>query len=356
MLALSRSPLSDEDYREVLREWVDRSSRRGAIRPGNVEAICRRHPLLLRRLQQIRGVYQKVKEALTDYDRTRGTGATGSFISATAPSDYTRHHPQSRGLRACTGIHRRHRFGPRSSSKNRSGATSIPPGSLNQEVSAVFSEDQVYRIDHYLGKETVQNLMVFRFANGIFEPLWNRQYVDNVQITAAEDIGVGTRGGYYEQAGALRDMIQNHMMQLLTLVAMEPPPDFAPNSVRDEKAKVLRSIRPFTPAEARANSVRAQYGPGFIGGKPVPGYLDEKDVAPHIPHRDIRSDPVCHRQLALGRCPLLRAHREEPLQAGHGNRHHVPLHAAPDFRGGRRRSVPTPTSSRCAYSRTKGSR
>jgi len=150
---------------------------------------------------------------------------------------------------------------------------------LNREVGAVFSEEQVYRIDHYLGKETVQNLLVFRFANGIFEPIWNRQYIDNIQITAAEDIGVGSRGGYYEEAGALRDMIQNHMLQLLTLVAMEPPTDFAPNSVRDEKTKVLRSIRPLRPEEVEGSAVRGQYGPGFSRGKPVQGYLGEKGVA-----------------------------------------------------------------------------
>jgi len=145
----------------------------------------------------------------------------------------------------------------------------------------VFQEDQVYRMDHYLGKETVQNILVFRFANGIFEPIWNRQYVDHVQITVAENIGVGTRGAYYEEAGALRDMIQNHIMQLLTLVAMEPPSDFEPNSVRDEKVKVLRSARRFSPQEVDAISVRGRYDRGFIGGREVPAYLEEKGVAPN---------------------------------------------------------------------------
>jgi len=151
---------------------------------------------------------------------------------------------------------------------------------LNRVVAEQFQEEHVYRIDHYLGKETVQNLLVFRFANGIFEPLWNRQYVDSIQITAAEDIGVGTRASYYEQAGALRDMIQNHVLQLLTLVAMEPPPDFTAKSIRDEKIKVLRSIRPISHGEVAAASVRGQYGRGFISGKPVPAYREEKGVSP----------------------------------------------------------------------------
>jgi glucose-6-phosphate 1-dehydrogenase len=138
----------------------------------------------------------------------------------------------------------------------------------------------VYRIDHYLGKETVQNLMVFRFANSIFEPLWNRQHVHHVQITAAESVGVEHRGKYYEEAGVVRDMFQNHLLQLLTLTAMEPPVTFSADAVRDEKVKVLRAIRPIIPAVMHDYSVRGQYGPGTIDGKPVPGYRQEPDVAP----------------------------------------------------------------------------
>ncbi len=278
VLALARSELSDEAYREVLREWVDRSSEEGRSDPETWKPFAEGIRYISANYTDP-GTYPKIKEALAEFDRTRGTGVNRIFYLATAPSDYA----GIIGNLGNSGLARERADGAGSVRiiiEKPFGRDLESARQLNQEVSAVFSEDQVYRIDHYLGKETVQNLMVFRFANGIFEPLWNRQYVDNVQITAAEDIGVGTRGGYYEQAGALRDMIQNHMMQLLTLVAMEPPPDFAPNSVRDEKAKVLRSIRPFTPAEARADSVRAQYGPGFIGGKPVPGYLDEKDVLP----------------------------------------------------------------------------
>ena len=150
---------------------------------------------------------------------------------------------------------------------------------LNACVRRAFSEHQVYRIDHYLGKETVQNLLVFRFANSIFEPLCNRQHVHHVQITAAETVGVEHRGKYYEEAGVVRDMFQNHLLQLLSLMAMEPPVTFSADAVRDEKVKVLRAIRPITPAVMHDYAVRGQYGPGMIDGKPVPGYREEPNVA-----------------------------------------------------------------------------
>jgi glucose-6-phosphate 1-dehydrogenase len=151
---------------------------------------------------------------------------------------------------------------------------------LNREIGKVFREPQVFRIDHYLGKETVRNLLVFRFGNGIFEPLWNRRYVDHVQITMAESIGVEDRGAFYEETGALRDVVQNHLLQLLTLVAMEPPATFEAEALRDEKVKVLRAIPPFTPHEASRNVVRGQYGPGWIGAEQVPGYRQEPEVDP----------------------------------------------------------------------------
>jgi len=152
---------------------------------------------------------------------------------------------------------------------------------LDATIHQVFDESQVYRIDHYLGKETVQNILVFRFANGIFEPLWNQRNVDHVQITVAETVGVGSRAGYYERSGVIRDMFQNHMLQLLALTAMEAPLAFTADDVRDEKVKILRSLRPMKHEDALKNTLRAQYVAGTMTGKRVPGYKDEKGVAPN---------------------------------------------------------------------------
>ncbi len=151
---------------------------------------------------------------------------------------------------------------------------------LQKKIASYLDESQIYRIDHYLGKETVQNLLVFRFANAIFESLWNYKHVDQVQITFSEDIGIGTRGHFFEEEGLLRDVVQNHMMQLLTLVAMEPPVSLNANAIRDEKVKVLQSIRPLTEEDFEQHVVRGQYGTGFINGKPVPGYRQEQNVDP----------------------------------------------------------------------------
>jgi glucose-6-phosphate 1-dehydrogenase len=152
---------------------------------------------------------------------------------------------------------------------------------LNRVLLAVLGEDQIYRMDHYLGKETVQNLMVFRFANGLFEPIWNRNHIDHVQITVAESLGVERRGKYYDGTGALRDMVPSHMFQLLALTAMEPPSCFEANASRNEKEKVLEAVRHFTFETAHQNAVRAQYGPGVIDGKPLGGYREAPDVAPN---------------------------------------------------------------------------
>ncbi|MBS0625359.1 MAG: glucose-6-phosphate dehydrogenase [Verrucomicrobia bacterium] len=160
------------------------------------------------------------------------------------------------------------------------GHDSDSAAQLQKEISKHLDETQIYRIDHYLGKETVQNLLVFRFANSIFESLWNYKHIDHVQITVAEDIGIGTRGHFFEEEGLLRDIVQNHMMQLLSLVAMEPPVNLSATAIRDEKVKVLQSIRPWAAQDFETSVIRGQYGPGFINGEKVIGYRQEKDVAP----------------------------------------------------------------------------
>jgi glucose-6-phosphate 1-dehydrogenase len=151
---------------------------------------------------------------------------------------------------------------------------------INQQVGAVFTERQIYRIDHYLGKEAVQNLMALRFGNTLFEPLWRRGLIKHIQITVAEELGVERRGQFYDQTGALRDMVQNHLLQLLCIMAMEPPASSDPDSVRDEKRKVLRALRPLRDRDVLTKTVRGQYKAGAVGGVPVPGYLDEANIAP----------------------------------------------------------------------------
>jgi len=151
---------------------------------------------------------------------------------------------------------------------------------LQNELLQYLDESQIYRIDHYLGKETVQNILVFRFANSLFESLWNNRYIDHVQITVAEDIGIGTRGAFWEEAGFLRDILQNHMMQILSLVAMEPPVSLEAHAIHDEKVKVLQALRPFSPADLEQSVIRGQYGPGYVNGDPAIGYREEKNVNP----------------------------------------------------------------------------
>jgi glucose-6-phosphate 1-dehydrogenase len=222
--------------------------------------------------------YDGLKQHLAQVDQQQGTLGNRLFYFATAPEyfsdiikflgEHGMNHPQPDG--------NDHKPWVRVIIEKPFGHDLQSARELNDEVNKVFDEDQVFRIDHYLGKETVQNILVFRFANGIFENVWNRNYVDHIEITAAESIGIEGRGPFYEKAGALRDVIQNHVMQLLSFVAMEPPTSFAAQAVRTEKLKVFRAIRPIH----FADTVRGQYGPGIVEGKPVPGYREEDRVHP----------------------------------------------------------------------------
>jgi len=216
--------------------------------------------------------YAGLKTELDRIDKQNGIGGNRLFYLATAPEFFA-------GIVENLGAQ-----GMAQPEKGQAGVVIEKPfghdldsaRELNKQVNAVFHESQVFRIDHYLGKETVQNLLVFRFANGIFEPIWNRNYIDHVQITVAETLGVEGRGPFYEKAGALRDVVQNHMMELLSLVALEPPSSFEAESVRREKLKVWRAI----PSVPIKNAVRGQYGPGIVDGQHVVGYRDEERVSP----------------------------------------------------------------------------
>jgi glucose-6-phosphate 1-dehydrogenase len=216
--------------------------------------------------------YAKLKALLEGLDKKHGTNGGRLFYLATAPDYFS----DIVGQLGAHGMAKSERAAVRVIIEKPFGHDLESARQLNDDVNHVFSEDQVFRIDHYLGKETVQNILVFRFANGIFEPIWNRNFIDHVQITAAESIGIEGRGPFYEKAGALRDVVQNHVMELLSFVAMEPPVAFHAAPIRTEKVKVWRAIQPIR----LEDTVRGQYGPGTIDGKPVIAYRKEERVDP----------------------------------------------------------------------------
>jgi glucose-6-phosphate 1-dehydrogenase len=222
------------------------------------------------------GTYQRLGQALDHAWANHGTAGNALFYLAAPPSEFG---AIVRGLGAA-GLVREDAGWRRVVIEKPFGRDLESARALNRELVSIVREPQIFRIDHYLGKETVQNILVFRFANGVFEPIWNRRYVDHVQITVAEEIGVEGRGDYYETAGALRDIVQNHIFQLLALVAMEPPSTLEAEAVRNEKVKVLDAIRPMSPEAVLVDAVRGQYGEGFVDGKKVPGYRQEPKVSP----------------------------------------------------------------------------
>jgi len=280
VLGVARDEQTDDGFRAKMREALNASEEVHGIDDGLWQSLCRRLFYVSADATD-GGAYQAIGARLEEIERDRAAEERNRlFYLAVPPSVFE---PIVSGLSA-SGLAPRMRTADvrpwvRVVIEKPFGRSLETALRLNDLVLHRFGEHQVYRIDHYLGKETVQNVLVLRFANSIFEPIWNRQWIHHVQITAAETVGVETRGKYYEEAGVIRDVFQNHLLQLLTLTAMEPPPTMAANAVRDEKVKVLKSVRWLTPETIPENSVRAQYTAGVIGGKPVPGYTQEPDVA-----------------------------------------------------------------------------
>lgn len=223
--------------------------------------------------------YMRLKEQLNEIDRRCGTKGNRVFYLSTQPSYFPLIVEKLSEHGLTYKPQKEHKRWSRVIIEKPFGHDYTSARKLQSHIEEYLDESQVYRIDHYLGKETVQNLLVFRFANSIFESLWNSSHIDHVQITVAEDIGIGTRGAFFEEAGLLRDVVQNHVMQLLSLVAMEPPVSLQADSIRDEKVKVLQSIRPVNMSEFGKYVIRGQYGPGFIAGQNVAGYRQEGNVA-----------------------------------------------------------------------------
>ena len=274
LVGVARRDQPDEDFVQMARESIERFSRR----KPDPDVLAG----LLANARYVPGafddaeVYSELSRVLGEFDEQAGQPLNRVYYLSTAPQFF----PVISAKLGDAGLHECEHAETRIVIEKPFGYDLASARQLNQQLLGVFDESQVFRIDHYLGKETVQNLMALRFANALFEPVWNRNFVDNVQITAAEDIGIEGRAGYYEGAGALRDLVQNHMMQLLALLTMEPPSSFEADRVRDEKAKVLEAIVPPSVEEVPSMAVRAQYGPGKTGGQSVPGYREEPGVAP----------------------------------------------------------------------------
>ena len=224
-----------------------------------------------------KNVYSQLKDFLQKVDHDHTTHGNFFFYLATAPNFFG---PIVEQLAAVGLMEEDNHHWRRVIIEKPFGHDLDSARVLNQQLLKVAKEKQIYRIDHYLGKETVQNILAFRFANGIFEPIWNRRYIDHVQISVAETVGVEGRGGYYDHAGALRDMVPNHIMQLISLTSMEPPVSFHADAVRDEQAKILHAIQPWSAEEVLTKTVRGQYGSGILDGQRVPGYREEPDVPP----------------------------------------------------------------------------
>ncbi|HEV3048555.1 MAG TPA: glucose-6-phosphate dehydrogenase [Solirubrobacteraceae bacterium] len=272
LIGVSRKDKAHEEFRAECEEAIRRFSRR---KPD--ESVL---ASLLEAVKYVGGtfdeetVYTQLGTLLDEFERDAGEPLNRAFYLSTAPTFF----PVIVEALGSSHLNEHEDAQVRVIIEKPFGTTLAEARELNRRVLAIFDESQVFRIDHYLGKETVQNMMAFRFANGMFEPLWNRNYIESVQITAAEELGIGSRADYYDAAGALRDLIQNHMLQLLCHIAMEPPVSFTAEEVRNEKVKVLQAVPKPAPEDVPQMAVRAQYSAGHAGGEDVPGYLQEEGV------------------------------------------------------------------------------
>jgi glucose-6-phosphate 1-dehydrogenase len=274
LVGFALDPLTDDAFRERVFQNLKQF--------GGATEDCPFCKWLLERAYYVAGdfkdsaAYAKLKDLLASIDEKHGTDGNYFYYLATLPQFFAEIVKQlgaAHLTEQCEGHWRRVVI------EKPFGNDLESAKALNREITQVLTENQIYRIDHYLGKETVQNILVFRFSNGIFEPIWNRRYIDHVQITVAESLGVEQRGGYYDRAGCLRDMVPNHILQLVTLTAMEPPISFQADAVRDEQSKILHAIQHLSPEEVLTRAVRGQYGEGQEDGKPVPAYRSEPSVA-----------------------------------------------------------------------------
>jgi len=273
VLGVAREQISDEEYRGRMRAGVAGSKEAGEVSDAEWRAFAGCLHYQQDNLEIVEA-YSRIARRLEQMTMQEGASENRLFYLSTPPSVAP---SIVRGI-GIIKLSSEEKGWSRIVMEKPFGRDLESARALNDLIADVFKENQIYRIDHYLGKETVQNIIFFRFGNTMFEPIWNRNFVDYVEITAAETEGVGPRAGYYEEAGALRDMVANHLLQLLTLTAMGPPVEFDADAVRDEKVRVLRSIHPMTPEEVAARTVRGQYGAGEIDGRWVPAYRDEKGV------------------------------------------------------------------------------